>query len=137
MNWIRSNRLAMIFVLWCTTSTAPTVANPIPIVIFNQRSVSEKRIALDVPILRRVFTLADARWFTGERIIVIMKPLESLEHRDFVAHVLGLDMDSYSRIWKVNYRSGRVILAKNDIEMQQYIDANPGSIGYVNYSPIR
>lgn len=93
-------------------------------------------ITIDRYSLQKIFTKRIVRWPNGQAIQVFIKPLNSVEHRDFVLNVLGLSPFYYQQILDTQVYAGKsasVTEVSNDGQMIFKIEHTPGSIGYINY----
>lgn len=104
-------------------------------------------VTLDRYTLQKIFTRKVTKWPNGQPIQVFIKPMYSVEHRDFVLTVLGMSLFTYLNMLDNNdeeYRYQRIsnpgkqqrqfiIEVSSDKQMLQKIEQLPGSIGYVNY----
>lgn len=93
-------------------------------------------IVIDRFSLQKIFTKRIARWPSGQTIQVFIKPMNSVEHRDFVLNVLGLSPFNYQQMLDTQVYSGKsssVIEIPNDGQMIMKIEQTPGAIGYINY----
>jgi ABC-type phosphate transport system substrate-binding protein len=89
--------------------------------------------------VQQIFTRKTTRWSDGNEIVVFVKPLGSIEHRDFTTNVLGLT--SYEFIKKLENQtySGRatsVMELPTDEMMSLKVSQTSGSVGYINYAII-
>jgi len=89
--------------------------------------------------VQRIFTRKDTRWSDGSEIKVFIKPINSIEHSNFLISVLGISTFSYKRHLESQTYAGRttsVMEVDSDEIMALKISQIPGSIGYINYAII-
>lgn len=82
-------------------------------------------------ILTDIFTGQKQKWDNGEKITVFIKPVKTLEHKDFTYSILGISPTKFNEL--LNAKNKRVFNVSSDEEMIMKILQTPGSIGYVNY----
>lgn len=93
-------------------------------------------ITIDRFSLQKIFTKRIVRWPDGQNIQVFIKPINSVEHRDFVLNTLGISPFYYQQMLDTQVYAGKtssVIELPNDNQMVMKIEQTPGSIGYINY----
>lgn len=93
-------------------------------------------ISIDRYSLQKIFTKRVVRWPNGQTIQVFIKPINSVEHRDFVLNVLGLSPFNYQQMLDTQVYAGKsssVVEIPNDGQMIMKIEQTPGAIGYINY----
>ena len=86
--------------------------------------------------LQQIFTKRIAKWPDGTNINVYIKPLGSIEHKDFLFSVLGLSPFAYSQQLEAQTFTGKatsVIEVANDTQLLMKIEKDPRAIGYINY----
>lgn len=97
----------------------------------------ETTITLDRFTVQKIFTKKITRWPNGKSIVVFIKPLSSIEHRDFVLNTLGMSPYYFREQLEEQTFSGKassVTEIANDQQMLMKIEQTPGGIGYVNYT---
>lgn len=97
---------------------------------------SNDSITLDRYSAQRIFTKKITRWPNGQHINVFIKPLYSIEHRDFVINVLGISPFYYTQMLEEQTYTGKassITEVNSDKQMIMMVDQTPGSIGYINY----
>jgi len=91
--------------------------------------------ATDTPFLINIFTRKTTRWISnGDKIVVFIRPINSIEHKTFVLDWLGVTNYRFKKLLKQNTFSGRassVKIIKTDEQMMFIINNTPNSIGYV------
>jgi ABC-type phosphate transport system substrate-binding protein len=91
---------------------------------------------IDKTIVVKIFTKKVTHWADGQLITVFIKPINSIEHRDFVQHWLNMSNSRYKQELESQTYTGRainVVEVDSDGEMLIKISSTIGSIGYVNY----
>ncbi len=86
--------------------------------------------------VQRIFTRRETRWSNGDSIIVFIKPMDSIEHRNFVSNTLNMTLYRYQQSLETYTYTARalpVTEVANDQQMLTAINTHPGAIGYVNY----
>lgn len=86
-----------------------------------------------------IFTRKVTKWQTGEKITVFTKPINSIEHRDFLNQWLNMTTGKYRRELEGQVYAGRTTGVKEvntDEEMMVMVMNTPASIGYLNYGVI-
>ena len=109
----------------------------IPTVIYSTYESKKKTVRLSKTELQRIFTRKITRWSNGDEITVYIKPIGSIEHRSFVAAVLGMTLYRYSKSLEVNTYTANAITVmevRTDTAMRAAVHSNPGAIGYLNYT---
>lgn len=89
--------------------------------------------------LTKIFTKKQFFWPTGQKIVVFIKPIDSLEHRLFVMDVLNMTPYRYKiAIEEILYTGSSTapIEIATDDEMILRIKQTPNSIGYLNYTTL-
>jgi len=87
------------------------------------------------PELKAMFTKRKTRWDTGELITVYIKPLNSIEHEEFVYSWLRMTSYRYKRLLEKQTYAGKstgVIELVSDYEMVAALQAKPYSLGYLS-----
>ena len=87
--------------------------------------------------IANIFTKKTTKWSNGRTITVFIKPLESIEHKDFVHSMLHMTHFKFSQDLNARITSGNgvnVIQVSSDEEMLMRISNTPFSIGYVNFN---
>ncbi len=115
-----------------------TSANGLAEVIFSNYELDDT-LFMNREAVRRIFTKKDIRWPNGTKIIVYIKPIESIEHRTFVYSVLKMTMYRFLRDVESETTVGRtepIGIVRNDIEMETRVKKRNGSVGYINYNVI-
>lgn len=117
-----------LLVYWSALANAADVIHTAPI--------SEDLRSTDVRELKGIFTRKITRWrVSGENIVVFVKPLNSVEHKEFVIEWLGLTNYRYKKLLKQNIFSGTassVKIIRSDEQMLLVISVTPNSIGYIS-----
>ena len=93
-------------------------------------------IVLDRVTVQKIFTKKLQRWPDGRNINVFVKPLGSIEHRDFVNNVLKITPFYFQQQLEEQTYAGKsssITEVPDDKTMIAKIEQTPGSIGYVNY----
>jgi ABC-type phosphate transport system substrate-binding protein len=86
-----------------------------------------------------IFTRKKHFWSNGKKIIVYIKPTDSIEHKIFVMNVLNISTYKYKTMLESVTYSGAntpVIEISSDEEMISKLERTPYSIGYVNYGTV-
>lgn len=86
--------------------------------------------------VQQIYTRSVTHWADGLPIRVYSKPLDSLEHRDFVMNVLQLSPYRYKTLLEEKTFAGKatgVIELLSDEEMKTKVEVVPAAIGYINY----
>lgn len=94
-------------------------------------------ITIDRYSLQKIFTKKQSRWPNGLPIRVFIKPMDSVEHRDFVTNILGISIFTYQQLLDAQVYSGRsysVVELLTDEQMIMTVEKTPGAIGYINYA---
>ncbi len=94
-------------------------------------------ITIDRYSLQKIFTKKQSRWPNGLPIRVFIKPMDSVEHRDFVTNILGISIFTYQQLLDAQVYSGRsysVVELPTDEQMIMNVEKTPGAIGYINYA---
>lgn len=120
-------------VLFLALAFTSVQLNAVDIIIWAEDSNS---ITLDRYTVQKIFTKKISRWPNGKNINVFIKPLSSIEHRDFVTKVLGLTPYYYQEQVEEQTFSGKaasITEVQNDEQMVSKIEHTPGGIGYLNY----
>lgn len=89
----------------------------------------------DVPTLLDIFTRRQKYWPDGTKIIVFIKPINSIEHKFFVMEWLGITLTKYKALLDAATYSGAasyVSEVNTDEEMLAAIATTPNSIGYLD-----
>jgi ABC-type phosphate transport system substrate-binding protein len=105
------------------------------IIIFSNYDLN-KTIFMNKTAIQRIFTRKETHWSNGDNITVFIKPIDSIEHRNFVTNVLNMTMYRYQQsLENITYTAAAtpVIEVSSDVKMMNAIHTHPGSIGYVNY----
>jgi len=85
-------------------------------------------------LLKAIFTRKRVFWSNGERIHVFTKPVNSIEHRIFLAQWLGITTYRYKKLLKVQLYSGKnsgVRIVNSDQQMMVSLLRTPYAIGYM------
>jgi ABC-type phosphate transport system substrate-binding protein len=99
--------------------------------------VSAKNPMRDVSLgdLRRIFLGDISRWRNGHRIILFVRPMDTLDGRLFLDRLLHMSDIDYSQWWLGAVFRGRVPIAPRVIgnadEMMRAVAAAPDAIGFV------
>lgn len=96
----------------------------------------ENTVFLSRLTVQQIFTRRITRWVNGDNITVFIKPMESIEHRNFVNNVLNMSLYTYQKKLEAYTQATRalpVIEVSSDQKMLNAIHKHPGAIGYVNY----
>ena len=91
------------------------------------------------PELKAIFTRRMILWSDGEPIKVFIKPIKSLQHREFLLYWLHMTTYRYVRLLEKQTYSGKtmsVIEVANDDRMIEALKDSPNSIGYLNEGEI-
>lgn len=120
----------VVFVLLCLF--CPIISS-VDLIIWGEYDNS---ILLDRFAIQRIFTRKIIRWPNGQYINVFIKPIHSIEHRDFVKTVLQITPYYFEQQLEEQTYTGRstsVTEVPNDQQMLVKISSTPGAIGYINY----
>ena len=132
MNNILKSILLGFILLWdCPLNSATSD----PIIIFSNYD-AENTIFMNRLAVQRIFTRKDTRWDNGKNILVFIKPIDSIEHRIFVANVLNMTLYRYQKSLETYTYTARalpVTEVNSDDKMRVAINSHPGAIGYINY----
>lgn len=99
-------------------------------VIYNQMDKYQ-----NAPTLLNIFTKKHRYWSDGSRIIVFIKPINSIEHKFFVREWLGVSPTKYNEMLESSVYSGEatnVTEVTSDEQMMIAISQTPNSIGYID-----
>ena len=128
------NTLVILLMLFVPTTLTGSEGKAV--VIFSNYKL-DNTLFVNREFIRRVFTRKELRWKTGEAITVYIKPMDSIEHRNFVTNVLRMTMSRYKESLTASIASGTdTVHEVPNGSMVTAIHSKPGSIGYVNYDPI-
>ena len=125
----------MCFVLCIATPRQPSGGQADPEIIFSNYTL-EDTLFMNRAAVQRIFTRKDVRWSNGKSIIVYTKPIDSVEHKAFVAHTLNMSLYRFQRELESSTYSAKAIplnVVYNDNAMIREIKSHEGAIGYVNY----
>lgn len=89
--------------------------------------------------IKSIFTRRMTHWVTGERITVYTKPLNSIEHRNFLITWVGISAYRFKQLLNRQIYSGKntsVKVVNSDVEMLLSLRATPHSIGYMSDASI-
>lgn len=89
--------------------------------------------------VQNIFTRKMTRWSNGDNIVVFIKPLESIEHKDFVSNVLRMSPFNYKKNLDAQLYTGKstgVMEIPTDDSMIWKVVSTPGGVGYINYDII-
>lgn len=81
-----------------------------------------------------IFTLKKVLWPNSQPIKIILLPLNSQGHKEFLTKYIGIGTITYARRLKNAITSGRTdkpIYAKNNEEMLYKISTTVGAVGYL------
>lgn len=95
--------------------------------------------AFDKDTIVKIFTKKVTRWADGQLITVFIKPINSIEHKDFVQSWLNMSNSKYKQELEKQTYSGKslsVVEVDSDAEMVLKISSTIGSIGYINYGVV-
>jgi ABC-type phosphate transport system substrate-binding protein len=87
------------------------------------------------PTLLNIFTKKNKYWSDGSKIVVFIKPINSLEHKFFVMDWLGVSPTKYKEMLESSVYSGdsaNVTEVDSDEQMMVVISQTPNSIGYID-----
>jgi ABC-type phosphate transport system substrate-binding protein len=93
-------------------------------------------IEIERQYIEKIFTKKIAKWPDGNNIDVYIKPIHSIEHRNFVKNVLGVSTFYYQQQLETQTYTGRapsVIEVSDDSQMMLNVEKNSKAIGYLNY----
>ena len=93
-------------------------------------------VLMDRYYVQKIFTRKIARWPDGRNINVYTKPINSIEHRDFVKSVLGISPFYYQQLLETQTYTGAasaITEVPNDDQMIMKVEQDPSAIGYLNY----
>ena len=113
----------------------PTISYSIEPAIVGNAEIKE--IEIDKYELINIFTRKQLFWNNGQRIVVFIKPLNSIEHKIFITDVLNLTPFTFKQKLDEILYAGKNSPAQeipSDEMMLIKIESTPYSIGYVNYS---
>lgn len=85
--------------------------------------------------LQNIFTRKQKYWADGSKITVMIKPLDSVEHKYFVTEWLGITNTRYKRMLESEVYAGATtppVVVNSDEEMMLKISTTPNSIGYID-----
>lgn len=109
-------------------------------VVIHTAPVEEKLVTPETFKLTNIFTRKITKWSTnGARIIVFIRPINSIEHKLFVMRWLGVTNYRYKKLLQQNTFSGAASNVKiiiSDEQMMITIKSTPNSIGYVGDSTV-
>lgn len=134
-------KILLSIVLLILLSIAPIVLpgnNTDPAIIFADINLADTLIMNRIEV-QRIFTRKEVRWNNGDDIIVFIKPMDSIEHRAFLANVLNMTLYKYQKSLDAVVYTAKalpVIEVSNDDKMRMAIHSHPGAIGYINYELI-
>ena len=132
MNNISKYVLLGLVLMWaCPLNSA---AND-PTIIFSNYD-TDNTIFMNRLAIQRIFTRKDTRWENGKNILVYIKPIDSIEHRIFVANVLNMTLYRYQKSLETYTYTARalpVTEVNSDDKMRVAVNSHPGAIGYINY----
>ena len=83
--------------------------------------------------LLQIFTKKQRFWSDGSKIVVFIKPINSIEHKYFVSIWLGVPLSRYKSMLESEVYAGTstgVNEVKSDSEMYIQVSTTPNSIGY-------
>jgi len=106
-----------------------------PQIIFSNYNFSDT-LFMNRGAVQRIFTRKDVRWSNGKAIIVYTKPIDSIEHKAFVANTLNMSLYRFQRELESSTYSAKAIplnVVDDDSTMMREIRTHEGAIGYVNY----
>lgn len=110
--------------------------NPIDLIVWKETADS---LILDKYTIQKIFTKQITKWPNGQTIHVFIKPINSIEHKDFVINVLGLSPYYYNQILDRQLETNKltsVTEIPTDKQMTMKVESTPGGIGYINYEII-
>ena len=93
-------------------------------------------MSLDIYSVQKIFTKKINRWPNGRNISVFIKPMNSVEHRQFVIKVLQMTPYGYKEQLERQTYSGKassVVEVSTDNEMILKVENNVGAVGYLDY----
>jgi ABC-type phosphate transport system substrate-binding protein len=99
-------------------------------VIYNQTDKYQNE-----PALLNIFTKKSKYWLDGSKIVVFIKPVNSIEHKYFVRDWLGVSPTRYKEMLESSVYSGEatnVTEVDSDEQMMIAISQTPNSIGYID-----
>lgn len=111
----------------------PIKLSAVDIIVWAETSSS---ITLDRYTIQRIFTRKVTKWPDGTNITVFIKPVISMEHKEFVYKILKISPFYYQQLLEQQTFSGKassVVEVQSDSQMHRKITSIEGSIGYVNY----
>ena len=126
-------KIISILLLWIVLNRE---CNPIDLIIWKETVDS---IILDRYAIQKIFTKQITKWPNGQTIQVFIKPLQSIEHKDFVTNVLGISPFYYQQVLETQLNNNKltsIIEIPTDKQMIMKVESTPGAIGYVNYEVI-
>lgn len=127
--------LSMFILFWVPALSSYSTSN-ISIAVSHDIDITYLRRST----LQRIFTKKVTRWGNGQDITVIIKPVVSIEHRQFLEQVLKMTPYRYQKaldsVTYTAHHSTPVIEVSNDAGMMIELKKHPGAIGYSNYMPI-
>jgi|688.fasta_scaffold846768_2 ABC-type phosphate transport system substrate-binding protein len=112
---------------------SPIIGQPVDMITWKENA---DIIKMDKYTIQQIFTKKLTKWPNGHPIIVFTKPMNSIEHRDFVLTKLGYFPTYYQQLLDREVcirRATPVIEVEDDKQMIMKIEQTPGSIGYINY----
>lgn len=89
----------------------------------------------DYPSLLNIFTRKQKFWPDGSKIVVFIKPINSIEHKFFVVEWLGVSPTKYKQLLDTAGYSGDssyVNEVESDDAMLLSVATTPNSIGYLD-----
>lgn len=127
------------YILWaalCISTPKQTAGSDAdPQVIFSNYNFADT-LFMNRAAVQRIFTRKDVRWSNGKSIIVYTKPIDSVEHKAFVANTLNMSLYRFQRELESSTYSAKAIplnVVDNDYTMMREVKTHEGAIGYVNY----
>jgi hypothetical protein len=109
----------------------PLLVNPVEIITWREY---RDYIRTDIKTLQWIFTKKVVRLPGGHSIKVFIKPLISVEHKNFVINILHMTSYNYEQDLQSNTSQGRASMPEEVLEdmiMKMKIDTTTNAIGYI------
>lgn len=99
----------------------------------------DKMLLMNRLAAQMLFTRKMTRWSDGQEVKIFVKPVNSIEHKEFIRSVLGMTPYNFQRQLESQTYAGRATSVNEvptDEAMAMKITQTPGSLGYINYGII-